>query len=974
MRALPVHQPWDHEVNLKPGRTPPSDKLRPHSYQNLKIMEAYVEEAAKKGWIQKSKSPAAANMLLAYKKGDPNGRPCVDFRGLNDATIRDVYPLPNAQYLRDKLAKAVKFTVLDQRNAFNLIRIKEGHEWKAAFILPSGLWEYTVMPFGLTNAPATCQRQNDNILRPYLGKFVICYLDDILIYTEAGQDHDAHVKLVMKELSKVDSRLKLSKCRFGVEEATFLGYIVRPGEIAIDPVKIKAVQNWEAPRNVKDVQSILGFANFCRQFIKGYSKIAEPLTNLTRKEVSFNWTEEANKAFLEIKKRFTEEPILHSFRDDRESLVETDASDTNLGAAHLQKGDDGKMHPVAYFSKKMSSAEQNYNIYEKELLAIVEALKHWRIYLQGARYPVTIHTDHMNLRTFTTTKVLDNRRLARWAEELATYDLVIKYVKGSDNTRADALSRKPGYEDDKTYREIALLRTLENGDLVPNIREISAIQVKDSSWLSKLIRAQNSSNPDGKNLTLKDKLYRRRSDGKIWIPDSLLVEYIKEQHELPAHGHQGIRRTYTRIARNYWNTELKKTVKEVLGNCDTCIRNKASRHAPYGQMNTTPIPPTPWKSISWDFIVKLPKSKDPMTGVEYDSILVIMERLTKYMILVPYHESSTAEQLAHAFIKEVVSRHGLPEEILSDRDKLFTSKFWTAVTAMLGAKRKLSTSFHPQTNGGNERMNQVVETYLRSYVNYQQNNWVELLPMAQFSYNSSTTETTLVTPFYANFGYEPVAYREPGMTDVDNQLARVQVDKIKNLHQQLAEELQFVTERNAHYYNKRRSQEPTLKEGDKVYLVRKNINTKRPSDKLDHKKLGPFKIKRVKGPLNYELALPKTMNIYPVFHISLLEKAPQGAPPAPLTEIQPLNPNAEYEVETILDCKYVSNKVKYLIKWKDYPQSENTWEPKQNLNCHETLKEFHRQNPLLPATPVETRVGGQKKTRRDQAPRRNPQG
>ena len=297
------------------------------------------------------------------------------------------------------------------------------------------------------------------------------------------------------------------------------------------------------------------------------------------------------------------------------------------------------------------------------------------------------------------------------------------------------------------------------------------------------------------------------------------------------------------------------------------------------------IPDIPWKSISWDFIVKLPKSKDPMTGVEYNSILVIVERLTKYMILVLYHKSSTAEQLAYAFIKEVVSQHRLPEEILSDRDKLFTSKFWIAVTSLLGTKRKLSTAFHPQTNSGNERMNQVIETYLHSYINYQQNNWVELLPLAQFAYNSSETETTFVILFFANFGYEPIAYREPGTPEVDNQLARVTVDKIRDLHKELAEELQFVAERNAHYYNQRCSQEPTLKEGDKVYLVRKNINTKRPSDKLDHKKLRPFKIKQVKRLLNYKLALPKTMNIFPVFHISLLEKAPPGAPPAPITEI-----------------------------------------------------------------------------------------
>ena len=198
-------------------------------------------------------------------------------------------------------------------------------------------------------------------------------------------------------------------------------------------------------------------------------------------------------------------------------------------------------------------------------------------------------------------------------------------------------------------------------------------------------------------------------------------------------------------------------------------------------------------------------------------------------------------------------------------------------------------------------MNQVIEAYLRCYVNHKQNDWVSLLPMAQFAYNSSTTETTKLSPFFANYGYELSAYREAQPTGSENQLARVQTEEIRNLHKNLADDLQFVAEKNAYYYNQGRSQEPTLREGDKVYLIRRNIKTKRPSDKLDHKKLGPFRIKKTMGRLNYQLDLPRTMNIHPVFHISLLEKAPLGAPPAPITEIEPINPNAEYEVEEILD-------------------------------------------------------------------------
>lgn len=215
-RALPRHQPWDHEINLKEGREPPSQKLRQHSQQVTRTLEEYVQTAKKKGWIRESKSPAASNMFIVHKADDPKGRPVVDYRELNDATIKDRYPLPSLRTLRDSLRSAKIFTKLDQRTSFALIRIKEGHEWKTAFLLPSGLWEYTVMPFGLSNAPATCQRQNENLLRENLGKFVICYLDDILIYSENEKEHQEHVEWVLGRLATVDTLLKLSKCEFHV--------------------------------------------------------------------------------------------------------------------------------------------------------------------------------------------------------------------------------------------------------------------------------------------------------------------------------------------------------------------------------------------------------------------------------------------------------------------------------------------------------------------------------------------------------------------------------------------------------------------------------------------------------------------------------------------------------------------------------------------------------------------------------------
>jgi hypothetical protein len=572
--------------------------------------------------------------------------------------------------------------------------------------------------------------------------------------------------------------------------------------------------------------------------------------------------------------------------------------------------------------------------------------------LEGTQNQVQVCTDHKNLTYFTTTKEL-NRRQVRWAETLATYNFKISYVKGSENARADALSRKPEYLENKTHVSRAILKS-DGDDLTFNHMELAATMVVTTDHWTPRFKQQYDKDAVAKAqlqkpqtpFTIHDGILR--FSGRVYVPAHLRKEFVAYEHGLPAHGHQGVRKTLERLSRSYYFPGMRKTVNEVVIGCDTCIRNKAARHAPYGHMKQPNTPSRPWESIAMDFVTKLPASHDLWTKLEYDSILVITDRLTKYAYMLPYKESSTAEDLARVILREILANHGMPSEIISDRDKLFTSKFWSTLMALLGTKRKLSTAFHPQTDGQTERINQTMEAYLRCYVNYKQNNWVELLPLAQFAYNSSESEGNGVTPFFANYGYTPEAYHPPMKDEWHAQGAMIKAEELTKLHEELKTDIQFIAQRSAMYYNNKHRMEPELQEGEKVYLLRKNVQTKRPSNKLDHKKLGPFEIKTKLGPVTYKLKLPKTMEIHPVFHISLLEKAPPGAPPAPITEVQHLDPQKEYEVETILDCQKIRGKNKYLIKWKGYPPSENTWEPESNLNCPELLKAFHRQNPALP--------------------------
>jgi transposase InsO family protein len=432
-----------------------------------------------------------------------------------------------------------------------------------------------------------------------------------------------------------------------------------------------------------------------------------------------------------------------------------------------------------------------------------------------------------------------------------------------------------------------------------------------------------------------------KEDRRTWIPPEFREELIKEIHSEPTSGHQGITKTLNRILRTYNYTGIKKDVARIIAECE-CTKNKTSRHKPYGELQPLPVPERPWEVITMDYIVKLPKSTDPLTNTVYDSILVVVDKLTKFARFIPYKEETDAETLAYTFLREIATNHGLPDKIITDRGSTFASKFWQALMAQLGTKHKLSTAYHPETDGQTERINQILEQYLRSYVNYEQNDWVTKLPTAQIAYNSAKTETTQVTPFYANYGYEP-DFRKEVLPGPLAEKAILSAEQLRSLHQEMQKELQFVAHRMATYANKKRLKGPIFKTGDTVYLLRKNIQTKRPSDKLDHKKLGPFKIKDKISDINYRLDLPKTMKIHPVFHISLLEPAPKGVKTGKV-ELDVYE--EEYEAEKILDKRIQEGQTQYLVKWKGYGEEENTWEPVRHLtNVQKLLRQFHQRTP-----------------------------
>ena len=438
--ALPPHRPYDCGINLLPGKAPPRGRLYSLSRPEYGSMEKYIQESLTNGIIRPSSSPAGAGFFFVAKK-DGSLRPCIDYRGLNDITIKDRYPLPLMSSAFELLHGSTIFSKLDLGSAYHLVRIREGDEWKTAFNTPTGHYEYLVMPFGLTNAPAVFQALVNDILRDMLNKFVFVYIDDILIFSRSPTDHVRHVRQVLQRLLENQLYVKAEKCEFHRSSVPFLGFVISAGAIEMDKQRVRAVVDWPQPTTRREMQRFLGFANFYLRFIRNYSGLAAPLTALTSTSVQFVWSPAAERAFQDLKRRFTSAPILTQPDPNRQFIVEVDASDVGVGAILSQRSaKDGKVHPCAFFSHRLTPSEHNYDVGNRELLAVKLALEEWRHWLEGSSVPFLVWTDHKNLEYIRTAKRLNSRQ-ARWCLLLSRFNFTLSFRPGSKNGKPDALSR-----------------------------------------------------------------------------------------------------------------------------------------------------------------------------------------------------------------------------------------------------------------------------------------------------------------------------------------------------------------------------------------------------------------------------------------------------------------------------------------------------------------------------------------------------
>jgi len=440
--TLPESREWDHAIEIIPTSKTSTCKVYPMSPAEQKELDVFLKENLETGRIRPSKSPMASPVFFIKKK-DGSLRLVQDYRALNDITVKNKYPLPLISELVNKLQGAKYFTKLDVRWGFNNVRMKVGDEWKAAFRTNRGLYEPLVMFFGLTNSPATFQTMMNSIFDDLISEgVVVVYLDDILIFTKTLEEHREVVRKVLALLEKHNLFLKPEKCDFEQTSVEYLGVVISQNSVKMDPAKVAGVAEWPTPTTKKEVQSFLGFTNFYRRFIEGFSHHARPLFNLTKNDVQFRWSSDEQSAFDTLKEKITSTPILILPDNSKPFRIEADSSDFATGAVLSQQSpEDKKWHPVAFLSKSLSPVERNYEIHDKEMLAIIRALEEWRHFVEGAEHPFEIWTDHKNLEYFMTAKKL-NRRQARWSLLLARFDFLLHHRPGKTMGKSDALSRR----------------------------------------------------------------------------------------------------------------------------------------------------------------------------------------------------------------------------------------------------------------------------------------------------------------------------------------------------------------------------------------------------------------------------------------------------------------------------------------------------------------------------------------------------
>ena len=826
-----------------------------------------------------------------------------------------------------------------------------------------------------------------------------------------------------KELRQAKLYGRLHKCEFLKDKVDYLGFEVSANGVNASPEKVKAILDWPRPQTVHDIRSFLGLASYYRKFIRGFSQIAKPLTDLTREKKTWCWEDAEQNSFTALKVAMATAPVLRLPDFEKQFVVTTDASDVAIGAILEQDFGSG-LQPVAFASRKLNATEIRYSAYERELLGIVWAIGQWKHYFQGP-HPIIIQTDHAPLRHLPNQTSV-NSRVWRWLSILQGYNVEIRHIPGKKNPAdslsrqlvSDALVRKGSVKDanseyvqrlrvspDASDSEIqsALHKLFSQGpqgqsandpqgqsilsddqaqcpqgnfeaETKPSIiaaTSISKLQL-DNSFRNSLYSLLQQEVPYSEiikeleagrtNVKRNDEVYKmsnrillvhqtgQRTELDYWrivVPDDKEIRdrVVQELHSIPYSAHPGIQRTIGKVRKSFFWKGMSGNVREFVENCPVCQMEKSDHTLSKGKLQSTHIPETKWSEISIDFITDL-----PMSSRNRDSVLVVVDKATRMVHLAPCSKSINATDTGKLLWNTVVKLHGIPRVIYSDRGSQFIAGSWRELWRLTGTRLAYSTAYHPQTQGVVERMNSVVSQTVRCLLHDIGNpkDWEKTLPTVELVINSLPNQSTGFSPFYLNYGYEPVTPIQliKGDEEIKTESIGSFVSRVKSDWELARQNLKKSVDLQAKYYNKKHK-DIEFDAGELVLLSTRNLKMKGIPEKLKKRFVGPFKIEERIGQQAYKLSLPENWKIHPVFHISLLKRWNTAS--LQEDEEVPADDDLEleepyYEIEKILRWRKVKRGRKilkeYLVLWKGYPIAEASWIQAEQFSHPDQLQQY----------------------------------
>jgi transposase InsO family protein len=805
-----------HEIEVEEGTKPIYRKPYTMPFSKKEIVRDEVSKMLEEGVIRPSKSPWSSPVVLVTKK-DGGHRFCVDYTALNKVTKKDQHPLPKIDEILREVKGAKYFSTLDLQSGYWQIRMNEQDVEKTAFTTDEGHYEFLVLPFGVCNGPATFQRYMREVLA-YI-KNVRNIIDDILVFTDEWKKHLSTLRMVLQAIREADLRCKIKKCKFAVPEVHWVGHILEPGGIRVDPSKTTAIEDYTQPKNVKELRSFLGMANYYRKFVKNFAIIAAPLYDLTKKGIRWKWEEQHERGFQDLKRALTSTPVLVNPDFSKPYRLYTDASGTGMGAVLCQVQEGSEEKVIAYASQHLNHREKNFSTIEREALAMVWALKKFHVYLYGSVFKIM--SDHAPLKWLANKKHATGR-LARWQYTLMEYTGLegIDHIKGKENIVADTLSRMPELFTSTTDKEDADASILS---IDPCLDETAfkSEQEKDPYYKSK------------HNMRLEDGVWKT-NERKIFVPHILREKAIKNFHGRGVHF--GVSKTYQLMSHSLFWPSMQADLQEFIKSCDICTVTKTPLPSP-APNQSLPEVKRPMQRIALDYCGPFPLSN---SGNKY--LLVTIDHFSRYLRVFPVPEATTSVSVK--CLERIILDEGVPSEILTDRGTHFTGEILQNFLRNKGIKHLLTSPGRPQCDGMAERQMRTLKNFIRADVlertDVSSKTWDLNVEKIVSKLNKTIHPATGHSPFEIARGRTPTEVCFPWMT------SRQEVQQMKNDWTNVAERNTLVLSKGRSRANENRVLRE-LKVGEKVWRRVPQPGPLRP------KYNGPYEILNRVGEVNYRI-------------------------------------------------------------------------------------------------------------------------